>query len=88
MEIQSLQNAQVKQWAKLKQKKYREESGRFLIEGMQACILFYFCASFSMNVSTNQIRDRVSEVRRFEIKPRFCYAKRMEENNGKALQGG
>ncbi len=34
MEIQSLQNAQVKQWAKLKQKKYREESGRFLIEGM------------------------------------------------------
>lgn len=34
MEITSLQNAQVKKWARLKQKKYREAEGRFLIEGM------------------------------------------------------
>lgn len=34
MEITSLQNAQVKKWARLKQKKYQEAEGRFLIEGM------------------------------------------------------
>ena len=33
MEINSLQNAQVKKWTKLKQKKYRDEYGLFLIEG-------------------------------------------------------
>ena len=33
MEINSLQNARVKEWAKLKQKKYRDEAGCFLVEG-------------------------------------------------------
>lgn len=33
MEINSLQNAQVKKWTKLKQKKYRDEFGLFLVEG-------------------------------------------------------
>ncbi len=34
MEINSLQNAQVKKWAKLKQKKYRDAYGLFIVEGM------------------------------------------------------
>lgn len=34
MEINSLQNAQVKKWVKLKQKKYREAYGLFIVEGM------------------------------------------------------
>ena len=33
MEITSLTNAKVKQWAKLKEKKYREKDQRFLVEG-------------------------------------------------------
>lgn len=33
MEITSLTNAKVKQWAKYKEKKYREQEERFLIEG-------------------------------------------------------
>ena len=33
MEITSLTNAKVKQWAKYKEKKYREKERRFLIEG-------------------------------------------------------
>ena len=33
MEITSLTNAKVKQWAKYKEKKYREKEHRFLIEG-------------------------------------------------------
>lgn len=34
MEINSLRNAQVKKWTKLKQKKYRKEYDLFLVEGM------------------------------------------------------
>lgn len=33
MEITSLTNAKVKQWAKYKEKKYREKDQRFLVEG-------------------------------------------------------
>lgn len=33
MNIESLTNARVKEWAKLKEKKYRDEKGLFLIEG-------------------------------------------------------
>ncbi len=33
MEINSLQNTHVKQWAKLKQKKYRDQYHLFLVEG-------------------------------------------------------
>lgn len=33
MEITSIQNAKVKEWAKLKEKKYRDKEGLFLIEG-------------------------------------------------------
>ena len=33
MEINSLQNTHVKQWAKLKQKKYRDQYQLFLVEG-------------------------------------------------------
>lgn len=33
MEITSLTNAKVKQWAKLKEKKYRDQEKRFLVEG-------------------------------------------------------
>ena len=33
MKIESLSNAKVKDWNKLKEKKYRDEAGLFLIEG-------------------------------------------------------
>jgi len=33
MEINSVQNAQVKEWIKLQQTKYRAQTGRFLVEG-------------------------------------------------------
>ncbi len=33
MNIESLQNSHVKEWCKLKEKKYRDETGLFLIEG-------------------------------------------------------
>ena len=33
MKIESLNNNKVKNWAKLKEKKYRDESGLFLVEG-------------------------------------------------------
>lgn len=33
MKIESLNNSKVKNWAKLKEKKYRDESGLFLVEG-------------------------------------------------------
>lgn len=33
MNIESLTNARVKEWAKLKEKKYRDETGLFIIEG-------------------------------------------------------
>ena len=33
MKIESLSNAKVKNWNKLKEKKYRDEAGLFLIEG-------------------------------------------------------
>ena len=47
MEITSLTNAKVKQWAKYKEKKYREKDQRFLVEGehlieeaARACLLY------------------------------------------------
>ena len=33
MKIESLNNSKVKEWAKLKEKKYRDETGYFLVEG-------------------------------------------------------
>lgn len=33
MKIESLNNSKVKNWAKLKEKKYRDETNLFLVEG-------------------------------------------------------
>ena len=33
MEINSPMNEKVKNWAKLQQKKYRDQTGKFLVEG-------------------------------------------------------
>ncbi len=96
MFIESLQNKKVKEWCKLKEKKYRDETGLFLIEGdhliLEAEKLQVIKEIISVNKEkkadfyvTKEVMQKISNQKSISESIAICYKLKEEEIGSKVL---
>ena len=96
MKIESLQNSHVKEWAKLKDKKMRDEEGLFLVEGehlieeakKQNLIKEIISCEETLNANfyvTKDIMKKISSQVSISSRIAVCYKKKEEEIKDKLL---
>ena len=96
MFIESLQNKKVKEWCKLKEKKYRDETGLFLIEGdhliLEAEKLQVIKEIIYVNKEkkadfyvTKEVMQKISNQKSISESIAICYKLKEEEIGSKVL---
>lgn len=96
MKIESLQNARVKEWCKLKEKKYRDETNLFLVEGehlieeakKQNLIKEIISCEETLVADfyvTKDIMKKISQQVSISSRMAVCYKKKEEELQDKIL---
>lgn len=96
MKIESLQNTHVKEWCKLKEKKYRDETGLFLVEGehlieeakKQNLIKEIISCEDTLDADfyvTKDIMKKIASQVSISSRIAVCYKKKEEELQNKIL---